>query len=404
MNKRGIVSIFIIFGLLFLLLFGFFLKQNSLNLQNDAESIALFGQTQDSVETYVKGCIDFTVMDLRDKLWIANDANMVKDYLDEHYMECIGDFSPYREQKFDFSYNLPEFSTEIINENLFVNMNFSIEMVKGSKKTKMEFFEYRKLDYAKEEIPEGFEMIYRNIIYNESYFETETATFIPYYVIKIALEDPGISFLVTPHQIGLQRVIDFQNQYNPQIAINGAQWNITPGAYKTNSDGTGFTASLGNQYSPPVDGTWVTVFISENNKVTFSRKPTVIYNALTGSNIIVVDSDVGARIKNKNDPNHKDGYETRRPRTSIGLDEENNYLIIIVSVGGGPTENYGFNLRELAYLQLEHGASYAINMDGGGSSTLVMQDKGIVYAAETGGRPVANHLGIYGEPYESITD
>lgn len=67
-------------------------------------------------------------------------------------------------------------------------------------------------------------------------------------------------------------------------------------------------------------------------------------------------------------------------------------------------------MDELADLLLEYGAYSAINMDGGGSVTLVVEGpdgkpevlNSPIHARIPGlERPVANHLGIYALPIES---
>ncbi|MBU0756708.1 MAG: phosphodiester glycosidase family protein [Nanoarchaeota archaeon] len=60
-------------------------------------------------------------------------------------------------------------------------------------------------------------------------------------------------------------------------------------------------------------------------------------------------------------------------RVTFGLDMENNILIIIV-VEGDDTKGKGMDLPELGCLNYCHGATRAINMDGGTSTTLVFKD------------------------------
>lgn len=405
MGKRGMTSAFVIIGLLLVFIVAFIITLDPNSLRNEGEEAVLFTQTKESLKDYVTGCVHFTVLELKEKLWVVDDPELVEDYLKDHYMDCIDDFKTFKEKEYNVNYQTPAYEAEFIGNNLFVYLDFPIELSKAEQKTSFEAFEHRELDYKKVEIPEGFEMIYRNIIYKEDDYITEEGFPVHYYVVKIALRDPGTSFLVTPHQTGLQPAIDFQRQQRVQIAINGDQWPWPPGTvYSSNADVAGLAASLGDLYAErPEDSGEVPIFISEDNEVSIGKRPNVVYNAISGSTTLVVKGDVNAKVKDKGHPDHKDGYETRRPRTSIGLDEENEHLVLVISVGD-TGDMPGLNFRELAYILLENQASHAINMDGGGSSSLIIENKGgIVYTAELGGRPVANHLGIYGTPYSVTT-
>lgn len=62
---------------------------------------------------------------------------------------------------------------------------------------------------------------------------------------------------------------------------------------------------------------------------------------------------------------------TSRPRTAIGY-TNNNLIILLVVEGDNPTAGYdGMNLSELAAAMKNLGCSNAINLDGGGSSSMI---------------------------------
>jgi exopolysaccharide biosynthesis protein len=100
----------------------------------------------------------------------------------------------------------------------------------------------------------------------------------------------------------------------------------------------------------------------------------------------------------KNDP---------QPRTAIGVDKRGKYLYLVVIDGRLPGYSKGATLTELANFLIELGAHFAINLDGGGSSTLVaarengsaktlnMPVHGRIPGIQ---RPVGNHLGVYARP------
>lgn len=88
------------------------------------------------------------------------------------------------------------------------------------------------------------------------------------------------------------------------------------------------------------------------------------------------------------------------PRTAAGISADGKTLII-VTVDGRQTLSHGVTLRQLAVILQAHGASQAINFDGGGSTALSVAG---VQVNSPGGdgyeRPVADMLFVYSDhPY-----
>ncbi|HHW55969.1 MAG TPA: phosphodiester glycosidase family protein [Firmicutes bacterium] len=96
-----------------------------------------------------------------------------------------------------------------------------------------------------------------------------------------------------------------------------------------------------------------------------------------------------------------DGHqvEGRHPRSAVGVSADGKTLYL-VAVDGRQDESRGMEQVELARLLLELGAANAINLDGGGSTTLVARPLGLSRLAVrnklsgTSQRPVLNGLGI----------
>jgi exopolysaccharide biosynthesis protein len=96
----------------------------------------------------------------------------------------------------------------------------------------------------------------------------------------------------------------------------------------------------------------------------------------------------------------------------VGVDAANTRLIIVVVDGRRPAYSAGLTLGQLADEMIHLGCAEAINLDGGGSSTLVMRDvksgKFSVVNRPSDGhdlriplsieRPVASALGAVIEP------
>ncbi len=84
--------------------------------------------------------------------------------------------------------------------------------------------------------------------------------------------------------------------------------------------------------------------------------------------------------------------ETRHPRTGIGF-SGNGTILYFVTVDGRQQSSVGMSLKEFAALMIEIGCYQALNLDGGGSTAMVVEDKVVNSPSDsTGERPVANAL------------
>ncbi len=64
----------------------------------------------------------------------------------------------------------------------------------------------------------------------------------------------------------------------------------------------------------------------------------------------------------------------RHPRTAVGYDQEGRWLFLVVADGRQQGHSEGLTLHELAGILAELGAAHAINLDGGGSSIMLVAD------------------------------
>ena len=95
----------------------------------------------------------------------------------------------------------------------------------------------------------------------------------------------------------------------------------------------------------------------------------------------------------------------RHPRTAVGIAEHGRRLIFVVVDGRQAPYSDGMTLRELGWLMLALGAHDALNLDGGGSTTMLYADStrdGALRVANwpsdrEGERAVGNALGIAAE-------
>lgn len=86
--------------------------------------------------------------------------------------------------------------------------------------------------------------------------------------------------------------------------------------------------------------------------------------------------------------------DSRHPRTAVGVTADGRLLL--VTVDGRQPMSAGMTLLELARLMIQLGATDAINLDGGGSTTLAVRGGLVVNSPSEGKqRPVANSVVVY---------
>ncbi len=82
----------------------------------------------------------------------------------------------------------------------------------------------------------------------------------------------------------------------------------------------------------------------------------------------------------------------RHPRSAVGWSQDGRTVAFVV-VDGRTRDSAGATTPELALILRDLGAWEAVRLDGGGSSTLVVQDRVINHPSDGRERAVANHLG-----------
>lgn len=232
------------------------------------------------------------------------------------------------------------------------------------------------------------------------------------HLIKIDLAAPDIAFLVTPgtpeseSPLIARKTTTFLSEFDLQVAINGDFFEpVYAGSaltyYISGDNGMtvlGFAASRGSIYSQG-SRRYATFYISAQNHVSITRPPaSEIYNAISGSLLFISGGLVTL-------PQHQLKYMRElHPRSALGVDQSGRYLFLVVIDGRQTNFSEGVTLAELGEIMLEYGVFNALNLDGGRSSTLVVEGvdgqphilnspiDNLVPGQE---RPVANHLGVY---------
>lgn len=99
--------------------------------------------------------------------------------------------------------------------------------------------------------------------------------------------------------------------------------------------------------------------------------------------------------------NFQDSHNlNRHPRSAVGICKENKRIIFMV-IDGRQTGSRGATMRDVAQTILSLGAWNAVNLDGGGSSTLIVDDEWVHRPTDSNWmRPIGNALVAIAEPYE----
>jgi hypothetical protein len=235
------------------------------------------------------------------------------------------------------------------------------------------------------------------------------------HVLTVDTKAADVSFLVTPpdtdsdQPLKARTTSQFLEEFNVQIAVNGdgfsPWWSNSPADYYPHVGDPitplGFSASNGNVYWKGENvedvGVEPTLYMSRRNALSFNNRPGNVYNAISGDRMLVEKGDI---VEGLDD-------EELDPRTAIGINRNGRYLYIVVVDGRQPFYSNGATFQELAEIFKAQGAYFAMAMDGGGSSTLVVEGKdgsprimnspidNYIPGRE---RPVGNHLGIILNP------
>ncbi|MFZ5477740.1 MAG: phosphodiester glycosidase family protein [Myxococcota bacterium] len=229
------------------------------------------------------------------------------------------------------------------------------------------------------------------------------------HVVTIALDAPGLRFFVSPGEPspnGEARASttgDFLEAHGLQVAVNGdffgpfhsrALWDYYPHAGDP-VEVSSLAISDGVRYSEP-HPRGPSVYFTAAGRVLFDPPAVAPHDAVSGDLVFLRD---GVAL-----PSAAPYHLQRQPRTAVGVDAAGERLFLVVVDGRQPGYSVGIDVAGLARVAREHGVATALNLDGGGSSTLVVADADgrarLLNSPIDNGipgrqRPVANHLGVF---------
>jgi hypothetical protein len=220
------------------------------------------------------------------------------------------------------------------------------------------------------------------------------------HALRIDLAGPSIRFLVTPSNgerpldTDGMRTSTFLERFGCQAAINASPFSPIVPEEGAAQDVLGLSISRGEEYSPAGD-TYGALLIGRDNRARIAAPPfdtEGVYNAVGGFRLLLAKGrNVGA-----DGPVH--------PRSAAGVSEDGRYLYLVAIDGRQPGVSEGATTAETAEWLRRFGAGEALNLDGGGSTSLVVDDgsggaailNSPIHRGIPGVERVnANHLGVY---------
>lgn len=229
------------------------------------------------------------------------------------------------------------------------------------------------------------------------------------HVATIDPQAPGVEFLATPGDVGhelpfrAKTTSTFLAEHRLQLAINAGffePWRDKGpfDYYPRPGDRVrpfGLSVSGGREATAH-DPRFVVFSIGADRLPSIGAPPANVVHAVAGNVLLVANATSALTERQRLD------HATCEPRTAIALGAK--AVMFVVVDGRQPSYSEGVTLAELADLLVELGAETALNLDGGGSSTLVAEGHGTlnwpIHGRHPPGRerPIATHLGVFAKP------
>ena len=224
--------------------------------------------------------------------------------------------------------------------------------------------------------------------------------------VRIDLRTRGLKFFATPSngpgpkETFPARAGDFLKKYKLQLVVNTSFFDpCCSDRPNEGKDLSGLAVAQGELVSPWSDTRPVGIAVSKKNQpYMIDRVPKTVTSlqfAVAGNTLLT-----------EGKPTRKSD-EKKHPRTAAGFSKDGRYLIFVVIDGRSKFRSIGANLYHTALWLIRFGAWQGCNLDGGGSSTLVMDDgrdsyRLLNYPSNGRERYVGNLLGVYAAPLGGI--
>lgn len=229
------------------------------------------------------------------------------------------------------------------------------------------------------------------------------------HAVRIDLTAPGIRFLATPDNGDRPKETDglktssFLIKHRLQVAINAAPFAPIHSTEGQPQDVVGLQVSQGKLVSP-ADNKFPALLLTKKNQARIAAPPYElddVENAVAGFSIVLKNGQV---VK---------GDQSIHPRTAAGISVDGKTLVWLVIDGRQKDYSQGATTSEVGEWLAALGCAEGINLDGGGTTTLVREVIGpdgqptakIVNRPIHAGIPgtervAASHLGVFALPLQ----
>jgi len=173
---------------------------------------------------------------------------------------------------------------------------------------------------------------------------------------------------------------------NPVLLVNGGGFNISSN-FMPSKWGSSIYLLNNRQVNSVKESSGYELFISDDGEL-FSK------GGLSLSELEGVNSSLSFKdnpILQNGEKQTCDTY-SYAPRSGIGMVHPGEYYVVVAGHSG---YSNGLTIAELRDIFYDLGCAYAFNLDGGGSSTLIMNDKMLNSPAQSSVRNVINYICFY---------
>ncbi|MBB3194823.1 phosphodiester glycosidase family protein [Roseateles terrae] len=206
--------------------------------------------------------------------------------------------------------------------------------------------------------------------------------------LRLDLQDPTLALRLTPPRDRGRPLDQFEGATQALAAVNAS-------FFTSRFEPRGWTLSAGEAWTSILaadDSPWLHCDTRQHCDMQLTPPvpaPPPGGLAVAGTPWLIRDGSP----RQASDDNSCNFCKVRHPRTAIGLDASRRFLTVVVVEGRQPGA-VGMTLAELAQHLRSQGVAQALNLDGGGSTALLLQGRLVTGRPfnEPGLRPLANAL------------
>ncbi|MCB9595570.1 MAG: phosphodiester glycosidase family protein [Sandaracinaceae bacterium] len=202
------------------------------------------------------------------------------------------------------------------------------------------------------------------------------------HALVIDLAHEGVRVVATPQRERWGTVTDFARHHEAAAAINGGFWGMwqRPSGITAGGGEVWDTAEASEEFGHFAIRSDGVAVVNGPGEGEDERSLARVAEAVSGRPVLVTRGQVDLDIL--------DAFATsnqRQPRTAVGVSRDGRTVYFVV-VDGRQSHSRGLTLYQLARTMTELGAWRAINLDGGGSSTMYVREAGGVVSSPSRGR------------------